>query len=111
MGAVTMVDSAGTWDVLQENGDVIGRVVAGKYLTFDSILGEFVETQAVVDGMALYAHERVMNLHDVSAYERGFIGRFGLHHGSFALFMGKVELDRIYPLREVADTPDAATVA
>lgn len=111
MASIRTIDSCGTWDLLHENGDLLGRIQAGKYLTFDSILGEFVETQAVVDGMALYAHERVMNLHDVSAYERGFIGRFGLHHGSFALFMGKVELDRIYPLRKVADAPDAATVA
>lgn len=111
MTTLRMVDSTGSWDVLQENGDVLGRMVAGKYLTFDPILGSFVETPAVVDGLSLYVQPRVMDLHDVEAYEQGLIGRFVLHEDTYALFMGRTGRDRIYRLREVADAQDAATVA
>lgn len=111
MGEFVMFDGSKTWDVLHENGDLLGRIEAGKYLTFDTILGKLVGTSAVVDGMALYVQSRELDFHDVAAYEQGLIGRFGLNGSSFALFMGRTERDRIYPLRKVADAPDAATVA
>lgn len=106
-----MFDSRMTWDVLHENGAVLGRIEAGRYLTFDTVLGTFVGTPAVVEGMALYVQSRELDFHNPDLFEQGLIGRFGLNGASFALFMGRTERDRIYPLREVLDAPDAATVA
>lgn len=111
MGEFVMFDSSKTWDVLDENGDVLGRIEAGKYLTFDTILGKLVGTSAVVEGMALYLQSRELDFHDAAVYEQGLIGRFGINGASFALFMGRTERDRIYPLRIVVDAPDAAAVA
>jgi hypothetical protein len=111
MSECVMFESSKTWNVLHENGDVLGRIEAGNYFTFDTVLGKLVGTSAVVEGMALYVQSRELDVHDVAAYEQGLIGRFGLNGSSFALFMGRTERERIYQLREVADAPDAATVA
>lgn len=107
MPTIRMVDSSGTWDVLDEDDGVLGRIKAGKYLTFDPILGEFVTTLAVVDGVALYAQSREMGILNPTAYEPDLIGRFGRHGSSYALFMGRTE-QRCYLLREVNDVPDTA---